>query len=166
MNLLEILKQFKTIEPDQTFSETSKRAIFAMNPQEPAASFWTARRTFLRIVETGLAVTLTGFFVLLLTGGLGGTTFAPVQYSAIDPQGLRAEAQAIDMQIELVNVNYNSPSAASTLPLLVARIKKTSGNISTTIPLGIVSGTLDVATVTSSATATIDIDEALRGLSN
>ena len=79
MNLFEILKQFKNIEPDRAFSETSKRAIFAMNPQEPAASFWTAQRTFFRIVETGVAVALTGFFVLLLTGSFGGATFAPVQ---------------------------------------------------------------------------------------
>jgi hypothetical protein len=158
MNLFEILKQFKNIEPDRAFAETSKRAIFAMTPQEPAASFWTARRTFFRIVETGIAVALAGFFVLLLTGGLGGTTFAPVQYSAIDPQGLRAEAQAIDMQIELANVNYSSPSAVSTLPLL--------GKAQTTIPLaGTASGTLGVA-ATSSTTTTLSIDEALKGLAN
>ena len=166
MNLFETLKQFKNIRPDRAYSDTSKRAIFAMNPREPAASFWTARRTLLRVVETGLAVALTGFFILLLTGGFGGSTFAPVQYTTIDPQGLRAEAQAIDMQIELANVAYNSPSAESTLPLLIAGAKKKGVSGPTAIPPSIATGTPGAAGATSSASATIDIDEALRGLAN
>ena len=115
MNLFEILKQFKTITPDPTFSEISKRAILAMNqPVDARTSFWSARRTLLRIIETGMAVALTGFFVVLITGGLSNSNLTPIQYGALDPQSLRAEAQAIDIQIQLANLNYPAQAAEST----------------------------------------------------
>jgi hypothetical protein len=173
MNLFELLKQFKNIKPDAAFSETSKRAIFAMNPREETAraagSIWgSPRRTFLRLIETGVAVALTGFFILLITGALSGSRFAPVQYSAIDPQGLRAEADAIDIQIQLANLNYTAPSAPeSTTPLAVggggtgAGAGNGSGAI-TTPPMA-------AAEATSSAdiaTTTLSIDQALQGLAN
>ena len=93
MNLLDILKQFKNIEPDPAFKEQSKRAILATATATSAARGWSAQRSIWKIIETAAAVALTGFFVLLITGSLSGPGFSPTQYSAIDPQSLHAEAR-------------------------------------------------------------------------
>ena len=157
MNLLETLKQFKNIHPDATFSETSKRAILATMP---AAAPWSARRVLFAILETGVAVTLTGFFILLVMGGLSGSKLAPVQYSAIDPQGLRAEAQAIDIQIQLANLNYSESSPESTVAITGSAVK-TGASIKPSLPEA---GTTGGATTTT--TSTLTIDQALQKLSN
>ncbi len=156
MNLFEILKQFKNIEPDAAFKETSKRAILAL---EPKAAGWSAQRTFWKIIETGVAVALTGFFILLITGAFPGSEFSPARYSAIDPQGLRAEAQAIDIQIQLANLSYSEPAAVSTAA--VAGTKPGSAITAPTSTLPAANGT----EATSSATSSVSIDDALRSLS-
>ena len=120
MNLLEILKQFKNIEPDPAFRENSRRAIFAQDPR-PFPGGWSAQRTIWKIIEAGAAVALTGFFLLLITGAFSGSLFGPTQYSAVDPQGLRAEAQAIDIQIQLANLNYGESAAESTMQIAGAK---------------------------------------------
>lgn len=153
MNLFELLKQFKRIEPDPAFTETSKRAILAFDPARRPE--WNVRQVFIRIVETGAAVALTGFFVLLITSALSGSRLTP-QYSAIDTQSLRAEAQAIDIQIQLANLNYNPPSAESTAPTALG---KPSGAANTVSP-----ASTTAPTATSSETSTVSIDEALRSL--
>ena len=167
MNLFEILKQFKTIEPDGSYAEKSKRAILAM-PQKVTAG---VRLGVLRFIETGVAVVLAGFFILLITGGLtGNQPFAPVQYSVVDPQGLKAEAQAVDMQIELANVTYTESTSSlavgngaastpagvsSTKGLAPAFVKATSSAPS---------ASSSTATSTASST-TLSVDQALQKLS-
>lgn len=160
MNLFEILKQFKHIGPYPEFKETSRRAILAVEPTPQ----WTARLTFLRLIETGVAVALTGFFVLLITGALSGSKIAPVQYSAIDPQSLRAEAQAIDIQIQLASLNYAESSAESTVQ--IAGVKpgaapKISPQISGEPSEEIAAGETDTSSPTS-----VSINEALERLSH
>ena len=166
MNLLDILKQFKNIEPDHAYSQISKRAILAMD-NAPRAS-WTARRTLFRLIETGIAVSLAGFFVFLITGGLSGSN-APVQYMAIDPQSLRAEAQAIDIQIQLANVTYlPSSDGASTLPVAGGASTKsvplTVGEVKTASPTT-ASGTIATTTDGNESSSTLSLDQALEGLS-
>lgn len=161
MNLLELLKQFKTIEPDPAFSEMSRRAVLAFPPAAPKRL--TAWRMAIRLVETGAALALTGFFMLLLVGGLSGSKFAPVQYSAIDPNGLRAEAQAIDIQIQLANVNYHeSPAQAES----TFAAPKAAGILS--VPAMGAPKTAGITTEASSTATTtpVSIDAALQGLSN
>jgi len=157
MNLLELLKQFKAISPDPAFKEQSKRAILAT---EPAAPVWTPRRMFFRVVETGVAVALTGFFIFLIMGGFSGSTISPVQYAALDPASLHAEAQAIDMQIQLAQLNYNEVAAAESTaqagtvtaaPKTMGLMAITSSTSSTTLP--------------AASTSTVTIDQALESLS-
>lgn len=161
MNLFELLKQFKAIEPDSTYTAISKRALLAQQPMAATPvtvrSYFGAQRTFLRIIETGAAVALTGFFVLLLTGALSGSKIVP-QYAAVDTGALRAEAEAIDIQIQLANLNYASPAAESTMqiagvaPALSTSVKKDAA--------------ASVATGAGDETAPVvlSIDEALKGL--
>ena len=162
MNLLELLKQFKTIEPDPAFKEQSKRAVLATMPAAPVAHGWSAQRTIWKIIETGAAVALTGFFVLLITGSLSGSEFSPVQYSAIDPQSLHAEAQAIDIQIQLANVNYSEPAGQSTMQ--IAGVKPSAPKAASTVVTA--SGTIAIAASTTGpdASGTVSIDQALKSL--
>lgn len=162
MNLFENLKQFKTIQPDPSYSETSKRAILA---QGDLASVWSAKRTIFRIFETGIAVALTGFFIFLLTGAFPSSKLAPVQFSAIDPQSLHAEAQAIDMQIELANVSYQEGTSESTKqsalpPAAAAAVALSTSTASTTPAVPNAS-----STASSTTTSTLTIDQALQTLS-
>jgi hypothetical protein len=161
MNLLETLKQFKRIEPDRGYTERSKRTIIAMHrpAPRPTSVFVMA----LRVFETGAAVVLAGFFILLITGNLSNSPLAPVQYSVIDPNSLRAEAQAIDMQIELANVTYpQSPSTAeSTAPV---GTPATSQNLANAITAATSSPAAATGTATSTASSTLSIDQALQEL--
>jgi len=166
MNLFETLKHFKTIEPDPVFREKSKRAILTTH-QKMGIGFG-----ILQFLETGVAVVLTGFFILLITGGFAGQQLlAPVQYSVIDPQGLRAEAQAIDMQIELANVNYAEVTATTTVgttaestpPLapvksLVPLMVAASSSVSSSLASGAPASSTD-------SSSTLSIDQALEQLS-
>ncbi len=158
MDLFASLKQLKKITPDPAFTATSKRALLALEPAAPAArGILRVRATILKIVETGVAVALTGFFVLLLTGAFSGTGLAP-QYAAVNPDALRAEARAIDIQIQLANLNYAATSPQSTLPAL--QLATTTKGGTTTISITVT----PAGPATSTATTTVTIDQALQGL--
>lgn len=161
MNLFELLKQFKNIEPDANFKERSKRAIMAF-PQEPAGNAFHRMRGVWGMLEGAMALVLVGFFIILVTGSFPGTSsLTPVQYSVIDPQGLHAEAQAIDMQIQLTNLNYTE-----TTPLASSAGAPKNGAahpLSAAPKTGVNPGVSGAASATTStATSTVSLDQALQ----
>jgi hypothetical protein len=153
MKLFDILKQFKTIEPDAQFTAHSKAEIL-ISPR-PEQKTMRGVFAFLHIIETSAAVVLAGLFILVLTGSFSGThSIAPIQYAVIDPTGLHAEAQAIDMQIQLANVNY--PQATETAESVSPAI--TDGS---TIATGTTMKFAAIGTPTASSTASSsDMQEA------
>lgn len=163
MNIEEILGQLKKIEPRAAYTETSRRALLAMEPV--ARQPWTARRTLLHILESGVAVALAGFFVILLTGGLSGSQLAP-QYSAIDPQSLHAEAEAIDIQIQLANLKYSEVSSAESTVSAAAVAASKPATVKVGMPKVAVttSPTANGSATTSATSTSVSIDEALQGL--
>lgn len=165
MKLFDILKQFKTIEPDAQFTARSKREIlFSPRPERRTMRGVFA---FLHVLETSAAVVLAGLFILVLTGSFsGGGSVAPIQYSVIDPAGLHAEAQAIDMQIQLANIDY--PQATATAQSTIAT--GTHMNFAPTkLPtVGIPSATssnIQIAGATSTTSSSVSVDDALKQLS-
>lgn len=172
MKLFDILKQFKNIEPDAGFSERSKREIL-LSPQ-------TERRTmrgvfaFLHVLETGAAVVLAGFFILILTNSFSPTnSIAPIQYSVIDPQGLHAEAQAIDMQIQLADIQYPQATLTSatgvlgTSPAALTKVFAAALGTQATSSASTTATTAKAtSTATSTASTTLSIDQALQQLSH
>jgi len=157
MDLFEILKQFKIIKPDEAFAEKSKRAILATLPSENKGfmEIFKAKRFVFHVIETGAALALAGFFIVLITGGFSGSSISPVRFSAIDPQALRAEAQAVDAQIQLASLNYSEPAlvAESTQKLAVA-VSQKSGTVAAS-----------TTTSTSQSASSVSIDQALEALS-
>jgi hypothetical protein len=167
MNLFKTLKQFKTIQPDHSFTEQSKRAILASPQNIPAMNPF---RGMLQLLETGAAVVLAGFFILLITGALSNqNSNSPVQYSVIDPAGLHAEAQAIDIQIKLANVSYpevvasqSGAFASQATSSALSTSMKTASSSAPSTGAPVATGGSSSANAAASSTT---VDQALQALS-
>ncbi|MBU6500372.1 MAG: hypothetical protein KGJ89_00895 [Patescibacteria group bacterium] len=110
MDLLETLKKFKHIEPNQEFSKSSR--ILILNT--PAKIRFTVWSVILKNMELGASLALAGLLIFMIVGGFSAWKFlAPLQVANLDPSTLRAEAHAIDIQIQLANLNYNGGSATT-----------------------------------------------------
>jgi hypothetical protein len=173
MNLFESLQQFKRIAPDPGFTEKSKRMILATAQHEEPSIGIRGIFVFLHTLETGAALVLVGFFILLVTGSFSGTKYlAPVQYSVIDPGGLHAEADAIDMQIQLANISYAevSSTAESTTAMtgvagVTARLNALKGAKSVGTATGGTGTGTGTGTSSSTGSSTLSVDQALKELS-
>jgi hypothetical protein len=174
MNLFETIKQFKSISPDSGFTEKSKRMILASPQKEARLMGMRGILIFLHTVETGAALALVAFFVLLVTGSFSGTkSLSPVQYSVIDPGGLHAEADAIDMQIQLANISYaevTSTAAESTTAMVVGGAGTVGQSLTvkgTTPSAALGTGTADIGIGAASSTgsSTLSVNQALEQLS-
>ncbi len=167
MKLSQIFAQFRRIDPDPQYSEKSKRVILA-HPRETVSVRGAGIMVFLRALETGAALVLAGFFLLLATGSFSRNKYlAPVRYSVIDPTGLQAEAQAIDIQIRLANLDYSeatSTAAQSTTPVagtaahLFSLAAKDASSTASSTATGI------AASSTASSTS-LSVNDALQALS-
>lgn len=106
MDLAKLLKQLKTIEADRDYTEKSRRLILA-SPRPANFGFW---QIVLKHLAATVSLTLTGILIFLILGGFSAwKTFSPLRVSSLDQAGLKAEAQAIDIQIQLTNLDYNEP---------------------------------------------------------
>jgi hypothetical protein len=155
MNLFETLQELKKIQPDPIFSENSRRAILASSPLEPVSP----RRIFIRSLAAAGSLVLAGALIFVIAGGLSATNLAP-QFSSIDPTSLHAEAQAIDTQINLLNVNYPYPESTASNELVPA-----AGTNSGSMILSNASSSALAAIASSTPTSTMSVDEILQGLS-
>lgn len=171
MKISELFSQFKSINPDPHYSEKSKRVVLAF-PRETTPIRERGVMVFLRALETGVALVLAGFFILLATGSFSGNKYlAPVQYAVIDPSGLQAEAQAIDIQIQLANLDYSevtSTVAQSTTPTVsaVMRPLMTAGIGMASSTFGGTASSTAIGTASSTASSTsLTVDQALQALS-
>jgi hypothetical protein len=110
MNLLETLKQLKSITADPSYTEKSRRMVL-LSPQRESL---TARRIFVRVFETAGSLALVGALVFAIVGGFSSSRYlSPVPFGGIDPAALRAEAQAIDMRINIADLNYTSDAEST-----------------------------------------------------
>ncbi len=110
-NLEHILHKLRTIEPDQRYTDRSLNAIIG----SPRNSKRWLSLTLLHIAEYGSAVALVSLLFLVMLGNSSlNSLFSPIQSGSLNSGGLRAEAEAIDIQIKLLDVDYIESS--STLP--------------------------------------------------
>src|SRR3989344_7136618 len=100
MDLLETLKQFKNIEPDRGFTKRSRSLILRERGALPG--FFSI---FKNTLEVGASLALAGFMVFVILGGLASIRFfQQLEITALDPVSIRAEAEAIDIQIKLTGL--------------------------------------------------------------
>ncbi len=173
MKLSEILKQFKQIEPGAEYSEHSRTEIL-LSPQV-APRTWRSVFTVLHMIETGAAVAIAGFFIFILAGSFSPTrSIAPIQYAVIDPAGLHAEAQAIDMQIQLADVEYpqvtSTPSSsistiATTTPALPASAFAPAVAPQSTPSSSVSAAPATTASTSTASTTILSVDQVLQQLS-
>ncbi len=126
MKLIETLKKFKSIEPDRDYTRKSRLLIVGENRLNGKSIF----EFIFHNVQSGAAFALAVVALVLI---FGGTSFwqalNPLKLSSLDPAGLKAEADAIDIQIELTKLNPYTSTSTST-PLL----PKNHAGIASTTP--------------------------------
>jgi len=101
-DIIKQLKKLQHIEPDRLFTERSRAALFGV---QKSRGTWGL---ILRNVELGASFALAGILIITIFGGFSTWRFlSPFKLSNLDTTGLKAEAQAVDVQIELTNLNYD-----------------------------------------------------------
>lgn len=129
MDLLDTLKQFKNIEPDRARAAESRFIILNEKPIPPKTGIFWVWQLALRSMEAGSAIALAGVVLILILGGFGKIqTFSPLNLSGLDNAGLRAEAEAIDAQIQLTNLSYREPAEIPVLNSTPSLPKKEVGS--------------------------------------
>ncbi|MEK7608844.1 MAG: hypothetical protein AAB495_04670 [Patescibacteria group bacterium] len=154
MEIQEILKQFKTIEPRRAYTEHSRSEILLVRVDNARKKQSGMFRVFGEIFQSVSAIVLTSVAIILVFGGFSVWRLIRPGLLALDPAGLRAEAQAIDIQIQLAGVEYREST--------IAEVENSSGG----------SGVLSIVPASSdtdekdvpSSTKPISIDEALEAL--
>ena len=123
MELTELLKKIRTLKADSDYVRSSRAAIVG----EAGWQTGTLRKSspwqvLVHGLQFGSAVTLASIFVVLVIGGFSTWKFlSPFRLASLDPVGLRAEAQAVDIQIQLTNIDYSEPAGgAATTPKIAA----------------------------------------------
>jgi hypothetical protein len=150
MELLELLKQFKNIEPDAGFTKRSRNLI--LRERGDQSGIFSA---FKNTLEVGASLALAGLMVFVILGGLASVRFfQPFEIAALDPANIRAEADAIDIQIQLANLDYEE--SASPSPERGSTVSFTPGN----------AGKQTEPAPGDEEPAPLSIDEALKLLSN
>jgi hypothetical protein len=121
MELEHILKQLRHIEPDEAYSLRSRSVLMATLPSDERPTF-TAWQVITHSLQFGSAVAMAGMLLVLVLGGFSTWRFlSPFRLTSLDPAGLRAEAQAVDVQLEMTKLNYTpAPAAAGIAPMAVA----------------------------------------------
>lgn len=155
MNIFEKLKQLKLIQPDASFTERSKRDIFASPVPVMPFEKLTVRNVIFRFFEVGVATGLVVLFILIMTGNISDLPFSPVPFAAVSPAALHVEAQAVDIQINLAKLAYQASATTTAESTAV-----TSGKLST-----IESLVASTSTLNSTTTSSLSVDDALKALS-
>ncbi len=139
MELNEILKKLKNVAPDSDYSRKSK-AIILSQRQRQSFSF-SIKDIAAGVFRSGWSMALAAVLLLLAIGSFSAlkTIISPATTAVVDVAGLRAEAEVIDAQIQLTNINYSSlENKTSTVRMVIrgtkAPVKKadTLSNTSTT----------------------------------
>lgn len=131
-----LLRELKNIKADPDYTARS-RVYFVAGTAEPAFARATADKParqlsvwqiLSRSFQTSSAIVLTGILMLMALGGFSAWQFfSPVKLASLDPAGIRAEAQAIDIQIKLTDLNY-AESLNPTLTQETSTVFTATGN--------------------------------------
>lgn len=154
--MINLLKQLKRITPDPSFSARSRIELLMQMPMRiMRPSVWQLLGE--SIVSAG-ALALVGLLLVVAIGGFSAWSFlTPLRIASLDPAGLTAEAEAIDIQIQLTGVGYTDPATAESTPAVAGGAgSERRQNIAThklAEGLGVVQ---PIATTTDNGQTTID----------
>ncbi|MEK7212663.1 MAG: hypothetical protein AAB686_03220 [Patescibacteria group bacterium] len=105
MNLIQLIRKLKSIEPDPAYTRRS-RSLIVETPMtvRPIMNLW---QVVVRGLQFGSAIALTGVLLILVLGGFSvWKALSPFQLTSLDPASLKAEAEAVDAQIQITEIVY------------------------------------------------------------
>lgn len=103
MEIEKLLRQLHKIEPDREYARNSKARILTAISPLPR---FTIRTFVAGVFRSGSVMAVTGLLLLLAIGGFSVSRLAGF-FSGLD-NSLYAEAQAIDIQIHLADLQYET----------------------------------------------------------
>ena len=167
MELEKILQRFKKVRPDADYAASSRRIILAT--VRPAKKPFGALRFILSNIQSASAIALMSFLFILIFGGFSVFKILnPFRLSSLDPVSLRAEADAIDMQLQVAGVTYDGTvpgiravTAGATTTSVVPPLK---GRATAKPPGGVVASPSPEST--SSATSSVPSSQTPSGASS
>jgi hypothetical protein len=116
-NIEQKLKELKSISPDAGYTRRSRSLLVEAPITQKPLSPW---RVLVTSFQFGSAIALTAVLLLVIIGGFSAwKMISPFRLGSLDPASLQAEAEAIDIQIELTNLAYpevNRGASAETTP--------------------------------------------------
>ena len=132
MNIFELLKQLNKIKPDKNYVLMSKEKILKHQEQNEAFEIKTSLNPSRLIFRLGYSLAITfSAFIIIFGAILFFKSFTP-KLEALNPQAIKAEADAIDFQIQLSKIIYNAKENNSK-NILLRKISATNTEESKTI---------------------------------
>ena len=121
------------MNPDADYTKRS-RSFIVETPFVVASPLTSPWRAFMQSLQFGSAIALVGATVILIVGGFSSWKFlSPFRMANLDIATLRAEAEAVSMQVELTDINYrenNKPPASASASTTATTKKVVSPQIS------------------------------------
>lgn len=118
IDLKHIVKKLEMIRPDEGYSARSRQVILSSQRSAPRLGL---AEFINNTLQYGASLALMSVMIMLIVGGFGiAKLLSPLQLGSLDAKSLRAEAHAIDIQIELSNLSYPENAAASTEATAIA----------------------------------------------
>lgn len=170
MDVINLLKQLKSIEADRHYKARSRSLILSVKPHGFEKAGVNPFRLVLRVLEYSSSIALVAVFLIVLLGGISVfRAFAPFRLSSLDPSSLKAEAEDVDIQIYLTDLNYEYDSftagANESTPSLISPSKKVDLGGDKEIIEEVQKKALDLGLKSEpTSTAGVSIDEALKKL--
>lgn len=157
-DIIKQLKKLQSIEADKRFTERSRVLIVGTHKQR---GVWDL---ILKNIELGASFALAGILLVTILGGFSAWKFlSPLKLSNLDTTDLTAEAQAVDIQIQLTNLNYDEIAGATKSTTPSAEQKNTTIKIQKK-NLAEQEGTLGAVATSSPNNEALSIEEALEKL--
>lgn len=169
MNLKDVFSQLKTIEPRQEFTDYSRRLILSSAPNQHSL-LAKAKNILVDTFRMGTAIALASALVLFIINATFLWKVLPSPHVAVlDPVGLRAEAQAIDIQIQLASLNFGDLTVDSSTVSTSPTAQVLAGGLSSAPavnqpPAETQTETNNTADVETPASSSVSIDGALEEL--
>ncbi len=157
MDLIKLLQKLKAIKADPDYARMSREQLLNLSSGRTGV-FRATWQFILHSLQFGSALALATILIMLIVGGFAAwKSVSHVELGSLNPASLRAEAEAIDVQIQLTNIVYNQPEGLETTrqTAITPKIRKAEEQAKS----------LGLKPVSSSSAPTITIDEALDRLS-
>ena len=170
MGLQDLLRQLRKIEPNRDYTAYSRQHIVGTPFVIPQITHPRAFHFLSELLQSGAALALTGVAMLLLIGTFTmSNIFSSSVVANLDPVGLKAEAQAVDIQLQLTDISYIEPMhqalAETTTSLAHTKVNHEAIQKAQDLGLPVSAGVSSSSPTSSNEDQPLTIDQILDALS-